>query len=113
MRLAVLIVFGFFFAVMGAVTEAQTPIKDISAVFAEGKVEDNQYKNDYFGLTLTPIGAEFTQGGFVSSQGKRARLIDAQANAKNWEDKYSIAIITADGIDLKEDEKLENQSWAL
>lgn len=28
-------------------------------------------------------------------------------------DKYSIAIITADGIDLKEDEKLENQSWAL
>ncbi|KAH8792534.1 nucleophile aminohydrolase [Hyaloscypha finlandica] len=27
-------------------------------------------------------------------------------------DKYSIAIITADGIDLKEDEKLENQSWA-
>jgi 20S proteasome subunit beta 7 len=28
-------------------------------------------------------------------------------------DKYSIAIVTADGIDLKEDEKLENQSWAL
>jgi len=28
-------------------------------------------------------------------------------------DKYSIAVITKDGIDLKEDEKLENQSWAL
>jgi 20S proteasome subunit beta 7 len=28
-------------------------------------------------------------------------------------DKYSIAIVTAEGIDLKEDEKLENQSWAL
>jgi len=27
-------------------------------------------------------------------------------------DKYSIAIVTAEGIDLKEDEKLENQSWA-
>jgi 20S proteasome subunit beta 7 len=27
-------------------------------------------------------------------------------------DKYSIAVITKDGIDLKEDEKLENQSWA-
>lgn len=28
-------------------------------------------------------------------------------------DKYSIAIVTKEGIDLKEDEKLENQSWAL
>lgn len=28
-------------------------------------------------------------------------------------DRYSIAVITKDGIDLKEDEKLENQSWAL
>lgn len=28
-------------------------------------------------------------------------------------DKYSIAVITKEGIDLKEDEKLEQQSWAL
>jgi len=28
-------------------------------------------------------------------------------------DKYSIAVVTKDGIDLKENEKLENQSWAL
>ena len=27
-------------------------------------------------------------------------------------DKYSIAVITKDGVKLKEDEKLENQSWA-
>lgn len=27
-------------------------------------------------------------------------------------DRYSIAIVTKDGVDLKEDEKLENQSWA-
>lgn len=27
-------------------------------------------------------------------------------------DKYSIAVITKDGVELKEDEKLENQSWA-
>ena len=27
-------------------------------------------------------------------------------------DKYSIAVITKDGVSLKEDEKLENQSWA-
>jgi hypothetical protein len=70
---------------------AQTP--DISAVFAEGKVTGNQYKNDYFGLTLTTNDALFTKGGFISSQGKRARLIDAEAKAKRWEDKYSIAIL--------------------
>ena len=28
-------------------------------------------------------------------------------------DKYSIAVVTKDGIELKEDEKLEKQSWAL
>lgn len=28
-------------------------------------------------------------------------------------DNYSIAVVTKDGIDLKEDEKLEKQSWAL
>lgn len=28
-------------------------------------------------------------------------------------DKYSIAVVTKDGIDLKQDEKLESQSWAL
>lgn len=27
-------------------------------------------------------------------------------------DKYSIAVITKDGVDLKQDEKLEGQSWA-
>ena len=27
-------------------------------------------------------------------------------------DRYSIAVVTKEGIDLKEDEKLENQSWA-
>ena len=27
-------------------------------------------------------------------------------------DKYSIAVVTKAGIDLKENEKLENQSWA-
>jgi 20S proteasome subunit beta 7 len=28
-------------------------------------------------------------------------------------DKYSIAVVTKEGIELKEDEKLEKQSWAL
>lgn len=27
-------------------------------------------------------------------------------------DKYSIAVVTKEGVELKEDEKLENQSWA-
>jgi hypothetical protein len=87
----------FFVCATLAVTTAQTPIKDISVVYAEGRVTGNQYRNDqyrndYFGLTLTPVGGKFTEGGFISSQGKRARLIDVEANAKNWEDKYSIAI---------------------
>jgi hypothetical protein len=76
-----------------AVTPAQTAVKDISAVCAEGRVTGNQYRNDYFGLTLTPVGGNFTQGSFISSQGKRARLVAVEANAKNWENKYSIAIL--------------------
>jgi 20S proteasome subunit beta 7 len=27
-------------------------------------------------------------------------------------DVYSIAVVTSEGVDLKENEKLENQSWA-
>ncbi len=77
-----------------AVATAQTAVKDISAVYAEGSVIGNQYRNDYFGLTLTPVGGgKFTKGGFISSQGKRARLIAVEANAENWDDKYSIAIL--------------------
>jgi len=66
---------------------------EISAVFVAGKVAGNQYTNDYFSLTLTTPDAEFTIGGFISSQGKRACLIDAEANARKWEDKRSVAIL--------------------
>ena len=76
-----------------AVATAQSSIKDISAVYAEGRVTGNQYRNDYFGLTLTTVGGNFTQGSFISSQGKRARLVAVEANAKNWQNKYSIAIL--------------------
>ena len=48
------------------VVGAQTT-KDISFVYAAGKVSANQYQNAYFGLTVTPVGAEFTKGGFISS----------------------------------------------
>jgi len=80
-----------FVAVAASANEVAT--KDIKAVYADGKIADGQYKNDYFGVTLTPADAQFTQGGFVSSEGARARLIDAQANAANWEDRYEIAIL--------------------
>jgi hypothetical protein len=72
---------------------AQSPPKDISAIYAEGKTIGNVYKNDYFGLTLSIESGHFTEGGFISAQGKRARLIDAQANAANWQDKYEIAVL--------------------
>ena len=48
---------------------AQTPVPEISTVFAAGKVAGNQYTNDYFGLTLTTIDAEFTKGGFIVGVG--------------------------------------------
>src|SRR5580704_6950131 len=69
------------------------PTKDISAVYAEGKVSGNEYTNDYFGLTLLAGSGKFTAGGFVSREGKRARLVDVQADSDNWQDKFEIAVL--------------------
>lgn len=82
-----------FIAVALEGTANQGATKDIKAVYADGKIADGQYKNAYFGVTLVPENAQFTQGGFVSSEGQRARLVDAQANAANWDDRYEIAIL--------------------
>ena len=67
--------------------------KDISAVYAEGKVSGSEYTNGYFGLTLLAGSGKFTEGGFVSAEGKRARLIDVQANPDNWQGKFEIAVL--------------------
>ena len=67
--------------------------KDISGIYAEGKISGTEYKNEYFGLTLSAAPGRFTQGGFVSSEGKRARLVDAQNNASDLQDKFEIAIL--------------------
>lgn len=83
----------FLTAALVLAANGQVATKDIKEVFAEGKVTNGQYRNDYFGVTLTPVGAQFTEGGFVSPSGNRARLIDAQANAANWDDKYEFAIL--------------------
>jgi hypothetical protein len=77
-------------------SRAQSPAKSISEVYAQGKTSGQEYRNDYFGLTLTVDGGQFTSRSFLSSEGKRARLVDAEANAKNWDEKYSIAVL-ADG----------------
>jgi hypothetical protein len=89
------IVFGIALGLLiGAHTLGQTPSpKDISSVYAQGKIIGQEYRNDYFGLTLVVKNAQFTAGAFVSLEGKRARLVDAQANSKNWEDNYEIAIL--------------------
>src|SRR5260370_37414966 len=89
------LVFGIALGLLGsALTLGQTSSrKDILFVHAQGKISGQEYRNDYFGLTLVAENAQFTAGAFVSSQGKRARLVDAQANSKNWEDKYEIAIL--------------------
>jgi hypothetical protein len=71
----------------------QKPTKDISAVYAEGKISGTVYKNEYFALTLTAPPGQFTQGGFVSSEGKRARLVDVENNSSNFQDKFEIAVL--------------------
>jgi len=52
-------------------------VKDIRTAFAEGNISGNEYTNGYFGLPT----------------GTRARLIDVQADAANWDDKYEIAVL--------------------
>ena len=80
-------------ALQAAVSAAQSPVKSIATIFAEGKIDGKKYTNDYFGLTLTIPYGEFTHGGFVSPQGQRARLIQAEANAAKPEDRFSIALL--------------------
>ena len=67
--------------------------KNISAVYAQGKVNGSEYVNEYFGIILSSVGGTFTQGGFVSASGTRTRLIDVQNNAGSWQDKFSIAVL--------------------
>lgn len=69
------------------------PTKDISEVYAGGKVNGNEYTNDYFGLTLLAESGQFTAGGFVSAEGRRARLVDVEANPENWQGKFEIAVL--------------------
>jgi len=52
---------------------AQRAVPDISVVYAAGKATGDRHSNPYFGLVLTPVGAKFRKGGFVSPQGTRAR----------------------------------------
>jgi hypothetical protein len=72
--------------------QASSP-KDISFVYAHGKINGQEYTNDYFGLTLAMENVQFTRGAFVSSNGKRARLVDAEATTKKPEEKYEIAVL--------------------
>jgi len=62
-------------------------------VFAEGKISGPEYKNGYFALTLTAAPGQFTQGSFVSSEGKRARLVDVLNNSSNSQDKFEITVL--------------------
>jgi hypothetical protein len=71
----------------------QKPTKDISAVYAEGKISGTEYKNEYFALTLAAAPGQFTKRSFVSSDGKRARLVDVENNSPNFQDKFRIAVL--------------------
>jgi hypothetical protein len=69
----------------------QDSFRDIKTVYNGGRVHGHEYRNDYFGITLTVEEAEFTAGSFLSADEKRARLVDAVA--KKFEDRYEIAIL--------------------
>jgi hypothetical protein len=87
-------ILSFITGAVAAIAAGQTATKDIKAIFDEGKIADGRYTNAYFGLTLTlSTNARFTQGGFVSSQGKRARLVAAERNSENWNDRYEVAVL--------------------
>jgi hypothetical protein len=91
-RLLAFCVFVLLTASTGLVAQ-QKPVEDIAAVYAEGKTTGTTYKNAYFGLTLDVAPGEFTKGGFLSSEGKRARLIDAHNHAGNQDDRFEIAVL--------------------
>jgi hypothetical protein len=93
MRRSFSVPLAMMFAVIALSLSAQIPPKDIADIYAEGNISGNVYKNDYFGVTLTLESGAFTKGGFQSTQGKRARLIDAASNATNRQDKFDIAIL--------------------
>jgi hypothetical protein len=93
MRPNLRIFLGTLFLGVALVYAQDNSTKDISAVYAEGKVSGSEYRNEYFGLTLSAGSGQFTAGGFVSSEGKRARLVDVQANPDNWQDKFEIAVL--------------------
>lgn len=67
--------------------------KGIRAVYVEGKIAHGTYTNPYFGVTLTPVGGKFTRGAFISKDGGRARLADAQMDTRQWASRYEIAIL--------------------
>jgi hypothetical protein len=59
----------------------------------EGRISGTEYKNEYFGLTLTAAPGQFTQCGFLSSEGKRARLVDVENNSSNFQDKFELTVL--------------------
>jgi hypothetical protein len=54
-----------------AVTQAQEkPTRDISAVYAEGKIRGTKYKNEYFCLTLTAAPGGLPKAASLAQRGK-------------------------------------------
>jgi hypothetical protein len=68
-----------------AVADAQTPApnSDVKSVVAAGRVNDNVYHNDYFGLTLTAQFGEIGASPFINNEAQRARLVDASSKIKS------------------------------
>ena len=77
----------------GFAAEAQTINADINTVIAAGKVNANEYRNDYFGLTLTAPNGEIQAPVFVNQEAQRARLAEAYSKIKVGPLKYSVGLL--------------------
>ena len=66
---------------------------DIKAVIAVGKVVVNEYRNEYFGLTVTAHNGELQAPAFVNADSQRARLVDASSLLKVNPFRYSMGVL--------------------
>ena len=71
----------------------QTTSKDINSVIAAGKVTTNQYRNDFFGLSVTAKDGVINAPTFVNVDAQRARLSDVSSSVKEADNRYSVGVL--------------------
>jgi hypothetical protein len=70
---------------------------DIQSVLKSGTLEDESYRNKYFGLSFITPGAAFTSPPLSEDENRNAWLIGAVVRGPKREDMYAISVL-ADGL---------------